>query len=277
MAGRSCFTLGAGLAVVAALVWGTGGAPAWAEPTSECSEESWFCDEEPAESEGEEERTEDEVVEEAPAENDGPPIRRKRRRAPEPPAEVAPEAQTVARLPELPPPPAQEEESFRAVGLSISLLLRNIEGSEDREGTLLGGGTLSLRFRPAEEIALDFGFAAMGGTDDRDRNRGELSAFTDLVWYPIVGDIRPYFLLGGEFVGATSSWEALDGTENSVTYEYVAPRGGIGAEIGDRDWGVFVDGIVAPRFPTNDAAAFELREDDFHPTGQLRGGFVTYW
>jgi hypothetical protein len=205
-------------------------------------------------------------------------MRRKRKRAPAPPVEVEPEAEPIARLPELPAPPAQEEEaSFLAVGLGISVLLRNIEGSDEREGTLLGGGTLSLRFKPAEELALDFGFAAMGGTDDRDRNRGELSAFTDLVWYPILGDVRPYFLLGGEFVGATSSWQAFDGTENSVSYEYLAPRGGIGVEIGEPDWGVFFDGIVAPRFPTNAAAAFELREEDFHPTGQLRGGLVTYW
>ena len=49
-----------------------------------------------------------------------------------------------------------------------------LSGSNSYSGaTTLGGGTLSLRFRPAEEVALDFGFAAMGGTDDRDRNRGD--------------------------------------------------------------------------------------------------------
>ncbi len=283
MAGRICIALMArfrlaALGGAAFSVAALGGAPAWAAPPgNECSPESWFCDEEEADPEGESEPSEDVViVVEEPAETDGPPRRRKPKRAPEPPPEVAPEPEQVPRLPEL-PVPQQEEETFRAVGLSISLLLRNLEGTDDREGTLLGGGTLSLRFRPAEEVAFDFGFAAMGGTDDRDRNRGELSCFTDLLWYPIVGDLRPYFLLGGEFVGATSSWQALDGTENSVSYEYLAPRGGIGIEIGEPDWGVFFDGVVAPRFPTNEAAAYELRGDDFRTTGQLRGGLVTYW
>ena len=263
--------------------------PAWAEPAgadaagAECSAESWFCEEEESESAGESESEEEVVVVvEEPAETDGPPKRRKPKRAPEPPPPEVEPAPCEAELPAPPvpqpaPAPERTEGSFRAVGLSISLLLRNVEGSEEREGTLLGGGTLSLRFRPAEEVALDFGFAAMGGTDDRDRNRGELSGFTDLLWYPLVGDLRPYFLLGGEFVGASASWQALDGTERSVSFEYVAPRGGLGIEYGDPDWGVFFDGIVAPRFPTNEAAAYELRGDDVRTTGQLRGGLVTYW
>jgi hypothetical protein len=263
--------------------------PSAAEAATECSAENWFCDDEEAESEDASAPSgDDDVVEGAPEE--GPPKRRRskpREVAPEPaPTTCQPEVVVEVRVcetapPSPPPPPetppAEEEEELGAVGLSVSGLLRYVGGSEGRGGALLGGGAISLRLRPVEDFAFDVGFAAMGGPEDGDRGRGEVSGFTDLLWYPMVGEVRAYFLVGGEVVGATSSWASADGTEHSESLEYVAPRGGLGLELGGSDWGVFFDGIVAPRFPTNEAASAELRGDDFHTTVQLRSGIVAFW
>jgi hypothetical protein len=277
----------------------------------ECSPESWFCEGETEVDPGntEEEASEDpeeDVVIIIERQEPRPSKKRKRKPAPPPePAEPQPEVEpepevatpcestppvvVAARVcgpaapspgPSEPQPPGEEgvEEVIGSVGLAISGLFRSVSYVDDRGGALLGGGSIAMRLRPVEEVAFDIGFAAMGGPEDGARGRGEASGFIDLLLYPISGsDVRAYFVVGGEVVGASSSWTAADGTEQSLSHEYVAPRGGLGLEVGGSDWGVFFDGIVAPRFPTNEAAAAELRGEDLRVTVQLRGGLVAFW
>jgi hypothetical protein len=273
------------VAVLVGLGGGLFGRPALAQ---ECSPEDWFCDA-PADGDA---APEDDAVED-PSVSEGPPKKRRSKRPPvAPPAEPTacqPAAPVIVEVkgcaeapsPEVPPEalPAEEalpEEDVKAVGFGLVGLLRYVGGSEGRGGALLGGGAAFLRLRPIEEVAFDVGFAAMGGPENLGRSRVEVSGFTDLLWYPLIGDVRAYFVLGGEVVGASSSWETAAETVQ-VSYEYVAPRGGLGMELGGSDWAVFLDGIVAPRFPTNEAASNELRGDDFRTTVQLRSGLVAFW
>jgi hypothetical protein len=160
----------------------------------------------------------------------------------------------------------------------LSGLMRTVVGSDERGGAYLGGGTIQLRLRAIEDLALDVGFAAMGGPEDGDRSRVETNGFVDLLWYPGGdGDFRAYFLFGGEVVGATTSWDGANGVEHSIDHVYAGPRGGLGIETGGSDWSFFFDGVYAPRFPVDQAAAAQLRGEDYRVTIQLRAGLVTWW
>jgi hypothetical protein len=244
--------------------------PARPALSQECDDESWFCEEAPAEVE---------PVDPAPEPEPSPCDRSAQERDVVVVVETVCAAKTEPAPAESQPPEEERrEQEFRQVGLVLAAMARTVVGSDDRGGAFLGGGSIQMRLRAVRDLALDIGFAAMVGPEDGGQLRSEMSAFTDLLWYPAdTGEIRGYLLFGGEVVGATSSWEAADGTDLSVDHAYAGPRGGLGLEIGGSDWAIFFDAIYAPRFPIDQAAESRLGGDDYRSTIQLRGGVLGWW
>jgi hypothetical protein len=173
----------------------------------------------------------------------------------------------------------RREQTFRTFGVGLLGQAQVAIGPRAEDGRTVGGLGLHLRWRPDASFAFDVGVVGMGGEEYRGATRGEVVGFVDLIIFPTEDSVRPYFLFGGELAGATSVWRGPDGYDRSATYEYAAPRGGLGVEFAPVEGvSLFLDGVFAPRFPTNEAAERELRgTDDWRATVALRSGVIAWW
>jgi hypothetical protein len=262
----------------------------------ECDAQDWFCEDavdvEHAEA--------DTQAPEAASPESRPSKRREAERPSTPPrsCEVEPARRVVVRVevacaarspeqrqPENGRPEPEDgadedrrEQTFRSFGIGVLGQGLVAVGPRAEDGRTVGGLGLQMRWRPEPSVALDVGVVGMGGAEYRGATRGEAVGFLDLIIYPTEDALRPYFLAGGELAFATSVWRGPDSYDRSETYEYVAPRGGMGVELEPVEGvALFLDGVFAPRFPTNGAARRELAGADWRATVAIRSGVLAWW
>jgi hypothetical protein len=161
---------------------------------------------------------------------------------------------------------------------------------DDISGPVMGGGGLSVKYRPLAPLALDAGIDMLMGYDSNGLARREIPLTLSLMLYLFPRSVvQPYALVGlgttfARVEAQTPQWNLAQG--NSARYTYVGGHAGLGIELRLAPVvGLSLDGVAFVRERVDgDARKYPELYDrntgegsNTSVGGQVRGGLTFWW